>query len=79
MSHPHLQESAPAHSPLKVQRHSGWLSRRPWYPLTVTLLTLAILILGFFLLKRRLFPHYWTIEDLGPIATNPGKAPTPRP
>jgi formylglycine-generating enzyme required for sulfatase activity len=41
----------------------------------VALLSVAIVVLAFFLLKRRLFPRYWTVEDLGPVAINPDKAP----
>jgi formylglycine-generating enzyme required for sulfatase activity len=52
---------------------------RHWYFATVALLVSAIGVLGFFLIERRLFPHYWTIEDLGPIAVNAGAPPGPAP
>jgi formylglycine-generating enzyme required for sulfatase activity len=67
--------SSPVHPQLA---QSPW-QRRPWYFATVTVLTLAIVVLGLLVLKRRVFPHYWSVEDLGPIATNTAAAPGPVP
>src|SRR4051812_45366049 len=53
--------------------------QRPWYCATVALPSLAILVLGSLLLKKRLFPTYWTIEDLGPVAVSTRPAPSPAP
>jgi formylglycine-generating enzyme required for sulfatase activity len=73
--------NAHAHKP-GVARSSGetlsW-SSRPWYFAAVVLISLAIVVLGFFLAKRRLLPNYWTFEDLGPIAINSGSSPGPAP
>jgi formylglycine-generating enzyme required for sulfatase activity len=43
----------------------------------VVLVSVAIVVLGVFLIKRRLFPHYWTPEDLGPVAINADRPPGP--
>jgi formylglycine-generating enzyme required for sulfatase activity len=50
-----------------------------WYYATVTLMSLAILVLGVMLVKHRLFPQYWTVEDLGPIAINAGTPASAQP
>jgi formylglycine-generating enzyme required for sulfatase activity len=53
--------------------------RRVWYYAAVTAMVIAITLLSSMLIQGRLFPHYWTIEDLGPIANNPGPSPLPAP
>src|SRR5438552_278942 len=45
-----------------------------WYFAVVTI-SLAILVLGFFIAKRHLFPNYWSVEDLGPVGINSREAP----
>src|SRR5262245_46888251 len=79
MSNPHTQESAPVVSSGQAQRQPSWWRGRPWYVAAVTLLSLAILVLGLFLIERRVFPRYWSAEDLGPIATNAAQPPRPTP
>jgi formylglycine-generating enzyme len=54
-------------------------ARRPWYWATVALLSIAIVVLSTLLLKRRFFPEYWTIDNLGPIAVNANPPPGPAP
>jgi formylglycine-generating enzyme required for sulfatase activity len=50
-----------------------------WYYAAITALSLGIMVPGFFLIKRQLFPQYWTMEDLGPIAINAGNRPGQEP
>jgi formylglycine-generating enzyme required for sulfatase activity len=56
----------------------AWL-RRPWYAATVLVLSLSSIVLGSMILKPRLFPNYWGVEDLGPVGSKakeaPGQAP----
>jgi formylglycine-generating enzyme required for sulfatase activity len=40
---------------------------------------LAIIAVGFLLIKRRLFPHYWSAPDLGPVGMNARQPPGPAP
>src|SRR5947209_18585196 len=51
-------------------RQSWWQPRRPWYVAIVAAMAVAIAVLGYLLVERRLFPRYWTSPELGPIAVN---------
>jgi formylglycine-generating enzyme required for sulfatase activity len=42
-------------------------------------LGLTIVVLSILLIKRRFFPEYWTVEDLGPVAVNANHPPGPAP
>jgi formylglycine-generating enzyme len=75
MSNSNPQNLAPVGSTGALHRQNSWRPSRPWYVATVALLSLAILVLGFFVIKRRLLPHYWSIEDLGAVAANPVQPP----
>jgi formylglycine-generating enzyme required for sulfatase activity len=66
-------------SPSTSPPHGVRSQRRTWYYTAVILMSAAIVVLSLLLVKRRLFPHYWAIEDLGPVAINIGAAPGPQP
>ncbi len=50
-----------------------------WSVALMGLVGLAVVAVGFVLLKPLFAPHYWTADDLGPIQTNTGPAPGPAP
>jgi formylglycine-generating enzyme required for sulfatase activity len=79
MSKPHFQESARCDTDEARPGRAWWRPSRPWYVAAVTLLSLAIVALGFTVLQRRLFPHYWTAPELGPVMTNARQPPGPAP
>jgi len=54
-------------------------AKRPWYTVTVIVLSLAILVLGSLIARRHLFPNYWTVEDLGTTGSHSQEAPGPPP
>jgi len=70
MSSTHVRPSATASPPRGAPGR-----RRLSYYAAVTVVSLAIIGVSFSLAKRRLFPHYWSVEDLGPIALNAGTPP----
>jgi formylglycine-generating enzyme required for sulfatase activity len=43
------------------------------------LVAVAILVLAFFAIKRRFYPNYWTVEELGPVQVNATPPPGPSP
>jgi formylglycine-generating enzyme required for sulfatase activity len=47
--------------------------------LVITVLCALVAVLSFFLIKRHLFPEYWTAPDLGPIAINSANPAGPAP
>ena len=56
----------------RTRKLPDW-ARRPWYVATVTVLSLAIVVFGFLLIKHRLFPNYWSAPDPGPVSINSEK------
>src|SRR4051812_39200451 len=79
MSNVHLQRAALGSAPQTTRSRRPLWRRRPWYCTAVTLMSLVMLMLGALILKKRLFPTYWTLEDLGPIAVHATPAPGPAP
>jgi formylglycine-generating enzyme required for sulfatase activity len=76
MSKDPVQTPAPASRFAKPER-SGWALPRPgqrWFVAVIALLTLAVAASAFVVIKRRLFPHYWTADNLGALQIN---SPTP--
>ncbi len=54
------------------------LSRR-WIIAVTALLGVATIVAAFFMIKRELYPNYWTAEEVGPIQVNAAPAPGPAP
>jgi formylglycine-generating enzyme len=54
------------------------LSRR-WIIAVTGLLGVAVVVAAFFIIKRELYPNYWTAEELGPIQVNAAPVPGPAP
>jgi formylglycine-generating enzyme len=77
--HP-VQPPAPARLPRPTSGRWALLrSGRLWFIAVIGLLTLAVAASAFVAIERRLFPRYWTADDLGPVRINPLTPPGPAP
>lgn len=55
------------------------LRRWSWYATSVAVLCVAIAVLAVLLVKRRLFPEYWSADTLGPTMVSAAGPPGPEP
>jgi sulfatase modifying factor 1 len=80
MSEKHLQKAAPAQSsgsgPQRLQKPKPGHRR---LIAAMAVIGLAVVIVGGVAGQRYLFPHYWALEDIGPIQVNSVTPPGPAP